>query len=177
MAKVLCVLYDDPVDGYPPVTNHPSASRRAFLGLTGVVAFVLPSFVSRRGLASSSALPEIDQPAESSDSSFIARTFEMRREALNIGDQGYGAVVVLDEKIVGQSPSHVVVNRDPTAHAEMEAIRDAARRLGRRNLSGCTLYSSSPACPMCEAAAYWANIDRMVFGGDVSDGGRPALCR
>jgi tRNA(Arg) A34 adenosine deaminase TadA len=53
--------------------------------------------------------------------------------------------------IVGQSPSHVVLHQDPTAHAEMEAIRDAARRLGTRNLSGCTLYSSSPPCPMCTA--------------------------
>jgi tRNA(Arg) A34 adenosine deaminase TadA len=101
----------------------------------------------------------------------------MRRKATEIGDQGYGAVVVRDGIIVGQSPSHVVVHRDPTAHAEMEAIRDAARRLGNRDLTGCTLYSSSSACPMCEAAAYWANIDRMVFGSAVTEGGRPRLCR
>lgn len=100
----------------------------------------------------------------------------MRRQAISTGDQGYGALVVRDKLIVGQSPSRVIVNSDPTAHAEMEAIRDAAMRLGSRDLSGCTLYSSSPACPMCEAAAYWANIDRMVYGDSVNDGGRPSLC-
>jgi tRNA(Arg) A34 adenosine deaminase TadA len=62
--------------------------------------------------------------------------------------------------------------RDPTAHAEMEAIRHAARTLGTRDLSGCDLYGSSPACRMCEAAAYWAGIARLFHGEDAS-GGRP----
>lgn len=118
----------------------------------------------------------IVQPESGDDTAFIARAFEMQRRALDSGDQGYGAIVVRDGIIVGQSPSHVVVNRDPTAHAEMEAIRDAARRLDTRDLSGCTLYSSSPACPMCEAAAYWAGIDRMVYGRAARDGGSPQLC-
>ncbi len=101
----------------------------------------------------------------------------MRDRAITLGDQGYGAIIVKDLNIVGQSPSHVILKGDPTAHAEMEAIRDAASRLGSRDLSGCTLYSSSRACPMCEAAAYWAGIDRMVYGEAISDGGRPELCR
>ena len=159
------------------MTNNLSVSRRALLGLAGMAAFVLPAFLARRGAASGSEISGIDQPTETTDRAFITRAFEMRRKATDIGDQGYGAVVVSDGKIVGQSPSHVVVHRDPTAHAEMEAIRDAARRLGNRDLTGCTLYSSSSACPMCEAAAYWANIDRMVFGSAVSDGGHPQLCR
>lgn len=101
----------------------------------------------------------------------------MRRLAIDSGDQGYGSVVVRDGFIVGQSPSHVIVHHDPTAHAEMEAIRNAAARLGSRNLSGCTLYSSPPACPMCEAAALLGeNIDRMVYGAAMNDGGRPSLC-
>ena len=100
----------------------------------------------------------------------------MRTQAIKIGDQAYGAIVVRDGIIVGQAASHVVVNQDPTAHAEMEAIRDAANRLGSRDLSSCTLYSSSPACPMCEAAAYWADIDRMVSGESANDGGHPSLC-
>ena len=106
----------------------------------------------------------------------MSRAFEMRQQAEQSGDQGYGAVVVRDGKIVGQSPSHVVVHRDPTAHAEMEAIRDAASRLNSRDLSNCRLYSSSPACPMCEAAAYWAGIERMVYGRSMHDGGKPQLC-
>jgi tRNA(Arg) A34 adenosine deaminase TadA len=153
-----------------------SNARRRLMGLVGTAALIIPMFASRRGNAASSAANNIQQPRAKNDQSFIDRAFEMRRLALNTGDQGYGAVVVQDGIIVGQSPSHVIVHRDPTAHAEMEAIRDAAARLGSRNLSGCTLYSSSPACPMCEAAAYWADIDRMVYGEAVSDGGRPSLC-
>ena len=156
--------------------NH-SASKRVLLGLAGAAVLMVPAIWSRHGRAASIDLQAIDQPETSTDRSFIDRAFEMRAQAVKIGDQAYGAIVVHDGIIVGQSASHVVVNQDPTAHAEMEAIRDAANRLGRRDLSGCTLYSSSPACPMCEAAAYWADIDRMVSGKSVYDAGRPALCR
>jgi len=127
-------------------------------------------------MAGSTATGTIEQSEADNDASFIARAFSMQQQALESGDQGYGAVVVRAGKIVGQSPSHVVVNRDPTAHAEMEAIRDAAHRLNSRDLSRCTLYSSSPACPMCEAAAYWAGIERMVYGSGATEGGRPRLC-
>ena len=156
--------------------GDPSQSKRRLLGLTGILALVLPAIWSRRGLADQIQLPSIDQPPVSSDQSFIERAFEMRQKAIELGDQGYGAVVVRESIIVGQAASHVIVNRDPTAHAEMEAIRDAANRLGSRNLEGCTLYSSSPPCPMCEAAAYWANIERMVSGKHATDTGRPSLC-
>ena len=151
-------------------------TRRALLGLAGIVALVFPVLGSRRAHAANTSTDNIDQPLNRNDRSFIERAFEMSRRAVDSGDQGYGAVVVRDGAIVGQSPSHVIVHHDPTAHAEMEAIRDAAARLGSRNLDGCTLYSSSPACPMCEAAAYWGNIDRMVYGKAISDGGRPSLC-
>ncbi len=156
--------------------NNYFTTRRALLSLARVIALVFPVIRSRRGYAASTRSDKIDQPSGRSDQSFIERAFEMRRQAIDIGDQGYGAVVVRDGVIVGQSPSHVIVHHDPTAHAEMEASRDAAARLGSRDLSGCTLYSSSSACPMCEAAAYWGNIDRMVFGEAISDGGRPTLC-
>ena len=146
------------------------------MSLAGIVALAIPVFTLRRSHAANTNLNAIVQPSNKNDQSFIDRAFEMRNQAVKIGDQGYGAVVVCDGIIVGQSPSHVIVHHDPTAHAEMEAIRDAAARLDSRDLSGCTLYSSSPACPMCEAAAYWAHIDRMVYGAAVSDGGRPSLC-
>jgi tRNA(Arg) A34 adenosine deaminase TadA len=144
--------------------------------LLATVAILLPVFSSRRVLAEVAESPAVKQPDNPGDQAFIGRAFEMRQRAQEIGDQAYGAVVVRDGIIVGQSPSHVVVHNDPTAHAEMEAIRDAARRLGSRDLSKCTLYSSSPACPMCEAAAYWADIERLVYGEDAREGGRPRLC-
>ncbi len=120
----------------------------------------------------------ITQPEDASDAAFIRRAFEMRDLASRAGDQPYGAIIVdTSGGIVGQAPSRVVVNGDPTAHAEMEAIRDAARRLGLRDLSGHVMYSSSRPCPMCEAAAYWAGLSGMFFGGDGRDAGAPRLCR
>src|SRR5262245_60736638 len=74
--------------------------------------------------------PAIEQPGQPGPRAFAARAAALRDQALAAGDQGYGAVIVRDERIVGEAPSRVVTNRDPTAHAEIEAIRDAARRLG-----------------------------------------------
>ena len=141
--------------------------RRLVLG----AALGLP-FLSRRASASG----EIVQPQVRDEAGFIGRAFELRDAAVADGDQPYGALVVRNGIVVGEAASRVVVHGDPTAHAEMEAIRDAARRLGSRNLAGCTLYSSSRACPMCEAAAYWAGIERMVHGRAPSDAGAPSLC-
>jgi len=102
------------------------------------------------------------------------RASEMRAEAIRTGDQPFGAVVLRGDRIVGEAPSRVVVAGDPTAHAEMEAIRDAARSLRSRDLSGCLLISTSRPCRMCEAAARWAQIERMVHGDNLTDAGRPS---
>jgi tRNA(Arg) A34 adenosine deaminase TadA len=103
----------------------------------------------------------------------MRRAQALRDEAVRAGDQAYGAVVLRGEEIVGAAPSRVVVAIDPTAHAEMEAIRDAARRLRTRDLSGCVLVSTSRPCRMCETAAMWAGISRMVFGEALTDAGAP----
>jgi tRNA(Arg) A34 adenosine deaminase TadA len=104
----------------------------------------------------------------------MQRARELRDEAVRSGDQPYGAVVLRGAQIVGKGPSRVVTAGDPTAHAEMEAIRDAARRLGTRDLSGCVLVSTSRPCHMCEAAAGWARIARMVHGDALTDAGPPS---
>lgn len=103
----------------------------------------------------------------------MRRAQSLRDEALRAGDQPFGAVVLRGQTIVGESPSRVVTANDPTAHAEMEAIRDAARRLRTRDLSGCVLESTARACRMCEAAAGWAGIARMVHGEGLIDAGAP----
>ena len=145
-----------------------SLLRLAAVGCGGVVS---PLLVAE---ARASA---IRQPEEASAATFIRRAFEMRDLAVRTGDQPYGAIIVdASGEIVGQAPSHVIANGDPTAHAEMEAIRDAARRLGTRDLSAHVMYSSSRPCPMCEAAAYWANLSTMFFGIEGSDAGSPRLC-
>lgn len=98
---------------------------------------------------------------------------DMREQAVQAGDQAYGAVIVKGDKIVGRGPSGVVTKGDPTAHAEIEAIRDACQRLGTNDLSGCTMYGTSPPCPMCETAAYWARLDEVRFGADGDAGHAP----
>lgn len=98
----------------------------------------------------------------------------MRARAIDRGDQPYGAVVVKGSLIVGEGISAVVTNNDPTAHAEMQAIQDAARRLGTTDLNGCTLYGTARACPMCEAGAYRARIVRMYYGRPIADAGAPS---
>jgi tRNA(Arg) A34 adenosine deaminase TadA len=104
----------------------------------------------------------------------MQRARTLRDEALRDGDQPFGAVVLRGDEIVGEGPSRVIVANDPTAHAEMEAIRDASRRLRSRDLSGCLLVSTSRPCRMCEAAASWARISRMVHGDALIDAGPPS---
>lgn len=107
----------------------------------------------------------------------MRRALDMRRISVERGDQAYGAVIVKDGRIVGEGISAVITANDPTAHAEMQGIRDAARRLGTPDLSGCEMYGTSRACPMCEAGAYWARISRLYYGEGIVDAGAPRLSR
>ena len=143
-------------------------SRRMLLGGTPL-ALLAP--VSR------AAAQAIDQPGAIDVRAYSRRAAAMRDAASAAGDQPFGAVVVLRGRIVGEAPSRVVTARDPTAHAETEAIRDAARRLGTGDLSDAELYASSRPCPMCEAAAYWARIARIFVGEEAADLGTPRLSR
>ncbi len=129
------------------------------------------------GHRSAAAAGELVQPAEATAQAFMVRAFAMKQAAREAGDQGYGAVVVRDGRIIAESPSRVVTAGDPSAHAEMEAIRAAARATGSRDLSGAVLYSSSRPCPMCEGAASFAGISEMIHGQDLTSAGRPRLMR
>ena len=104
----------------------------------------------------------------------MQRARTLRDDAQRAGDQPFGAVVLRGDEIIGEGPSRVIVANDPTAHAEMEAIRDAARRLRSPDLAGCVLVSTSRPCRMCEAAAKWARIARMVHGDTLTDAGAPS---
>lgn len=143
-------------------------SRRALLA--GLAA---SPFLARAATARTSGFR---QPDRADPEGFLSVAHDMLDRAVADGDQPFGAVVVKDGKIVGWGPSRVVTDTDPTAHAETIAVRNAAKRLGTRDLYGCVMYSTSHPCPMCEASAYWANIDRFVYG-DGTDGDRPRLRR
>ena len=104
---------------------------------------------------------------------FMRRAFELRQMSLERGDHGYGAVVVKDGVVVGEGANAVHTTPDPTAHSEVQAIRDAARRLGAARLTGCELFTNARPCPMCQMAAYWAGIERIYYGESIIDAGAP----
>lgn len=90
------------------------------------------------------------------DPAFLAEAVRLAGESVETGGGPFGAVVVRDGLVVGRGRNRVVPASDPTAHAEIEAIRDACRTLGTHQLDGCVLYASSEPCPMCLGAIYWA---------------------
>ena len=91
------------------------------------------------------------------------------RNSSDGGHGPFGAVVVKDGVIVGEGCNQVVAAHDPTAHAEVVAIRNACSELGDHDLSECTLYASCEPCPMCLAATYWARIKRVVYAATRKD--------
>jgi tRNA(Arg) A34 adenosine deaminase TadA len=81
----------------------------------------------------------------------------------------FGAVVVKDGKIIGKGGNQVTIANDPTAHAEIVAIRQAAKNLGTFDLSGCEIYSSCEPCPMCLGAIYWSRINKLYYAATKED--------
>lgn len=112
-------------------------------------------------------------PVASLQQKFMDHAFEMKQKAMDWGDQPYGAIVVKGDEIVGEGPSRVIIDQDPTAHAEMVAIRNAAHRLGSRDLNGCIMFSTSKPCRMCETGSYWAGIDQFYYSAGIVNGGTP----
>jgi guanine deaminase len=109
-------------------------------------------------------------PLTSADETYLRLAIDLSRHALE--DQGktpFGAILVLDGEVVSEGTSSVIELIDPTAHAEVMALRNAARKLDHHLLDGSILYSSSEPCPMCLTACYWARISRLVFGATSYD--------
>ncbi|MBS1519171.1 MAG: nucleoside deaminase [Bacteroidetes bacterium] len=101
---------------------------------------------------------------------YIKEAVRLSRENMNSGDGGpFGAVIVKDGEIISSGSNKVTSKNDPTAHAEIEAIREACRILGTFNLSGCEIYSSCEPCPMCLSAIYWARLDKIYFANTKKD--------
>ena len=98
---------------------------------------------------------------------FMRRAIALSCEQVASGGGGpFGAVIVRDGVVVAEGTNRVTSTNDPTAHAEMVAIRNACAALGRFDLRGCEIYTSCEPCPMCLAAIYWARLDRIYFGND-----------
>lgn len=98
---------------------------------------------------------------------FMRRAIELSRQnAISAAGGPFGAVVVHQGRIVGEGANRVVHDNDPTAHAEIVAIRHACRTLGRYDLVGCVIYTSCEPCPMCLGAIWWARIAEIVYAND-----------
>lgn len=103
-------------------------------------------------------------------SPFMARAIQLAVENVRSGGGGpFGAVVVRDGGIIAEGANRVTLTNDPTAHAEVLAIRLACRELGRFELKSCELYTSCEPCPMCLGAIYWTRLSRVYFGGLATD--------
>jgi pyrimidine deaminase RibD-like protein len=152
---------------------HPS--RRGAIGALLLAPLAAVCASRAHGQAAAPAPSPIAQPPAPSKAAFLERARALRDAAVAAGDQPYGAVVVRNDLIVGQGRSEVVTSTDPTAHSEVMAVRDAARRLGTRSLSDCDMYSSAMPCPMCQGALYWAGVRRVYTESALDHGVAPRL--
>lgn len=104
------------------------------------------------------------------DKHFMQIAIALSEEGMNSGKGGpFGAIVVKDGEIIGRGSNQVTSTNDPTAHAEVTAIRDACKNINDFQLNGCTIYTSCEPCPMCLGAIYWARPERIVFGCSRKD--------
>ena len=99
----------------------------------------------------------------------MRKAIDLAIENVKNGGGPFGAVIVKNGEIVSTGVNRVTANNDPTAHAEVSAIRAACEKLGTFMLDGCEIYSSCEPCPMCLGAIYWAHIDRLYYGCNKSD--------
>ena len=105
-----------------------------------------------------------------SQQQYMQRAIELSREHMNLGHGGpFGAVIVKNGKIIGEGWNQVTSANDPTAHAEVSAIRSACKNLNHFELDGAEIYTSCEPCPMCLSAIYWARIDKIYYANTRKD--------
>ena len=103
------------------------------------------------------------------DRDLMRKAIELSIENIKNGGGPFGAVIAKDGDIIATGTNRVTADNDPTAHAEVNAIRKACQTLKTFDLSGCTIYTSCEPCPMCLAAIYWAHIDNIYYGNNKKD--------
>jgi len=107
-----------------------------------------------------------------SSTDFMRRAIALSNEMMDRGGGPFGAVIVKDGAILAEGANRVTVTHDPTAHAEVVAIRNACAKLGNHVLAGSEIYTTCEPCPMCLAAIYWARLDRIYYANTRSDAAR-----
>lgn len=103
------------------------------------------------------------------DAKYMRMAIGIAEENVDNGGGPFGAVIVRQGEVVSTGANRVTANCDPTAHAEVSAIRAACQKLGTFKLDGCTVYSSCEPCPMCLSALYWAGVERICYGNTKAD--------
>lgn len=103
------------------------------------------------------------------DEKFMRKAIALSIKNIEKGGGPFGAVIVKDGQVIATGANGVTLKNDPTAHAEVTAIRNACRKLKTFDLSGCEIYSSCEPCPMCLSAIYWAHIDKLYYGNTKQD--------
>mgnify|MGYP002511035560 FL=1 len=103
------------------------------------------------------------------DRRFMQMAIDLSVENVKNGGGPFGAVIVKDGEVVATGTNRVTANNDPTAHAEVSAIREACQRMRHFKLEGCICYTSCEPCPMCLSALYWAGVSRIVYGNTKED--------
>lgn len=106
---------------------------------------------------------------DDTDRKFMRQAIDLSIENVRNGGGPFGAVIVRNGEVVATGVNNVVPHCDPTAHAEVSAIRRACQRIGDFKLDGCTIYTSCEPCPMCLSAIYWAGIERIFYGNTKQD--------
>lgn len=109
--------------------------------------------------------------SEQNHEKFMRRAIELSEIASLKEKSGgvFGSVIVKDNKIIAEGYNQVIKENDPTWHGEMQAIREACKKLKSPHLEGCVLYTSAQPCPMCLATAYWAHLDKIYYAAHVED--------
>lgn len=117
------------------------------------------------------SIPDESDPAlKGQRADFMRRAIDISQEKMDANCGGpFGAVIVKQGRVIAEGWNEVTSSNDPTAHAEMQAIRKATKALGDYSLEGCEIYASCEPCPMCLAAIYWARIDRIFYGNMRED--------
>ena len=110
-----------------------------------------------------------DHASDHASGRFMREAIRLSRESVRQGGGPFAAVIVKHGEIIAQASNSVTRDNDPTAHAEINAIRQACRALNTFDLSGCTIFTSSEPCPMCLGAIYWARLEKIYYGNTKSD--------
>ena len=115
-------------------------------------------------------------PKPKSEAELMSLAITRARDGLAAGQSPFGAIIVRGTEVVAATHNTVWRDTDPTAHAEVNCLRSAARALQSIDLKGCTLYSTCEPCPMCLSAIHWAKVDRVVFGATIDDAAEAGFC-